>query len=142
MGFFGTIAEHGHPVILGLRLKIEKNKISEMEALALRKTSGVFSEPQNLVDKPIFHQALTPSQRRRRAELIRVANSCFEGMAAGTGKNTSFDKDCQRIGNGVITSNDPASKSPITRMSCGSQFATGLTKVITRVQERRFPGRG
>jgi hypothetical protein len=24
-------------------------------------------------------------------------------------------------------------------MSCGAQFATGFTKVITRVQERRFP---
>lgn len=60
-------------------------------------------------------------------------------MEAGTDKNTPFDKDCQRIENGVITSNDPSSKSEITRMSCGAQFATGFTKVITRVQERRFP---
>jgi hypothetical protein len=59
VGFFGTIAEHGHPVILGLRLKIEKNQIGEMEVLALHKTSGVFCEPQNLADKPIFHQALS-----------------------------------------------------------------------------------
>jgi hypothetical protein len=109
--------------------------ISEMEAIALRKTSGVFSEPQNLVDKPIFHQALSNTERRPRAELIRVANSYFEGMEAGTDKNTPFDKDCQRIENGVITSNDPASKSEITRTSCGAQFARGL--VITRVQERR-----
>ena len=53
VGFFGTIEEHGHPGIQGLRLKIDNRKISEMEVLALRKTSGVFSEPQNLVDKPI-----------------------------------------------------------------------------------------
>ncbi len=99
----------------------------------------MFSEPQNLVDKPIFHQALAPSERRPRAELIRVANSHFEGMEAGTDKNTPFDKDCQRIENGVITSNDPTSKSPVTRMSYGAQFATGFTKVITRVEERRFP---
>ena len=135
MGFFGTIEEHGHPVILGLRLKIDGNKkISEIEGIALRKTAGVFSEPQNLVHKPIFHQALAPSERRPRTELIRVANSYFEGMERGTDKNTPFDKDCQRIENGVITSNDPASKSEITRMSCGAQFATGFTKVITRVK--------
>jgi hypothetical protein len=139
VGFFGTIEEHGHPVTLGLRLKIDDKKISEMEVIALRKTSGVFSEPQNLVDKPIFHQALAPRERRQRAELIRVGNSYFEGMEAGTDKNTPFDKDCQRIENGVITSNDPTSKSAITRMSCGEQFATGSTKVTTRVQERRFP---
>lgn len=126
-------------MILGLRLKIENHKISEMEVIALRKTSSVFSEPQNLVDKPIFHQSLAPSERRPRAELIRVANSYFEGMEGGTDENTPFDKDCQRIENGMITSNDPTSKSEITRMSCGAQFATGFTKVITRVQERRFP---
>ncbi len=66
MGFFGTIEEHGHPVILGLRLKVDNKKISEMEVVALRKTSGVFSDPEDLMDKPIFHQALTPSQRRPR----------------------------------------------------------------------------
>ena len=44
VAFFGTIEEHGHPVILGLRLKIDgsNKKISEMEVVALRKTSGVF----------------------------------------------------------------------------------------------------
>ena len=42
-------------MILGLRLKIEGGKkISEMEVVALRKTSGVFSEPQNLVDNRSF----------------------------------------------------------------------------------------
>jgi hypothetical protein len=98
MGFFGTIEEHGHPVILGLRLKIDNNPklhinvISEMEVVALRNTSGVFSHPEDLVDSPIFHQALAPSERRPRAELIRVADSYFEGMEAGTDKNTPFDK--------------------------------------------------
>jgi len=139
VGFFGTIEENGHPVILGLGLKVEDRKISEMEVLGLRKTTGVFSEPQNLVDKPVLHQALAPSERRPRAELIRVANSYFEGMQAGTDKNTPFGKDCQRIENGVITSDDPTSKSEISRMSCGAQFATGFTKVITAVKERRFP---
>jgi hypothetical protein len=137
--FYGTIEEHGHPVIFGLRLKIDAQKISEMEVIALRKTAGVFSEPQNLADKPIFHQALAPSERRPRTELIRVANIYFEGMEAGIDKNTPFNKDCQRIENGVITSNDPSSKTELTRMSCGAQFTTGFTKVITRVQERCFP---
>jgi hypothetical protein len=62
----------------------------------------------------IFHQALAPTEGRPRAELIRVANSYFEGIEAGTDKNTPFDEDCQRIENGVITSNDPSSKSEIT----------------------------
>jgi hypothetical protein len=62
-----------------------------------------FADPQaghvgffGTIEEPIFHQALTPLERRPRAELIRVANTYFEGMEAGTDKNTPFDKDCQR----------------------------------------------
>jgi hypothetical protein len=139
VGFFGTIEEHAHPVILALRLKIDSRKISEMEALVVRKTAGVFSEPQNLVDKPIFTQALAPAERRPREELIRVANSYFEGLEQATEKVTPFDKDCQRIENGVITSNNPDGANAIQKMSCGEQFATGFSKVITQVRDRRFP---
>jgi hypothetical protein len=74
-----------------------------------------------------------------RDELVTVANSYFEGLEKATNKYTPFDKNCKRIENGVVTSNDPASKNPITRMSCGDQFATGFSKIITRVQDRRFP---
>jgi hypothetical protein len=41
VGFYGSIEEHGHPAILGLRLKIEDRKIGEMEAIALLLRSPV-----------------------------------------------------------------------------------------------------
>ncbi len=34
MGFFGTLEEHGHPAILGLRLKVDNRRIGEMKAVA------------------------------------------------------------------------------------------------------------
>ena len=140
VGFYGSLEEHGHPAILGLRLKIEDRKISEMEALVLRSTArGTFSAVGDLKLAPIMTQALAPSEKRSRDELITVANSYFEGMEQGTDKNTPFDKDCKRIENGVVTANDPGNTKQISRLSCGAQFATGFTKVITKVQERRFP---
>jgi hypothetical protein len=140
VGFYGSIEEHGHPAILGLRLKIEDRKISEMEAIALRSTArGTFSAVGDLNLAPIMTQALAPSEKRSRDELITVANSYFEGMEKGTDKETPFDKDCKRIENGVVTANDPGNAKEISRLSCGAQFATGFTKVITKVQERRFP---
>lgn len=36
-------------------------------------------------------------------------------------------------------SNHPGNAKQISRLSCGAQFATGFTKVITKVQERRYP---
>jgi hypothetical protein len=68
-----------------------------------------------------------------------IANSYFEGLEKATDKHTPFDKDCQRIENGVITANNPKGTTDIQRMSCGAQFATGFSKIITHVQDRRFP---
>jgi len=140
-GFFGSLEEHGHPAILGLRLKIENRRIAEMETIVIRATArGSFSAVQDLKDQPLLNQSLESSERRSRDELITVANSYFEGMEKGTDKFTPFDKDCLRIENGVVTSNDRDPKAKeISKMSCGAQFATGFTKVITKVQDRRFP---
>ena len=85
VGFYGTLEEHGHPAILGLRLKVERRRISEMEAFIIRSTArGTFSDVDNMLDIPLLTQALKPTQRRPRDELIRIANSYFEGMVAGT----------------------------------------------------------
>jgi ribosomal protein S27AE len=134
------VEAHGHASIVGIRLKIENQRISEMEAIVIRSTArGSFSDIKGMVDRPLLTQPLTAPQRRDRDTLITVANSYFEGMEKGTDKNTPFDKDCQRIENGVITANHADDTIPIRRESCGAQFATGFTKIITNVRERRFP---
>jgi hypothetical protein len=139
-GFYGTLEEHGHPAILGPRLKIENRKISEMETIIIRSTSrGSFSSPQELKDQPLLNATVAPADRNTRDEMVTIANSYFEGLEKATDKYTPFDKKCKRIENGQVTSNDPNSKNPITRMSCGEQFATGFSKIITKVEDRRFP---
>jgi hypothetical protein len=101
-GFYCTLEEHGHPAILGLRLKIENRKISEMETVIIRSTArGSFSSPQDLKDQPLLNATVAPADRNTRDEMV--------------------------------TSNDPNSKNPITRVSCGEQFGTGFSKIITKV---------
>ena len=142
VGFFGTLEEHGHPAILGLRLKVERLRISEMEAFIIRSTArGTFSDVDNMHDIPLLTQSLTAAQRRPREELIRIANSYFEGMVAGTDAPIPFADDCTRIENGVVTANNPAAETAMAfwKLSCREQFASGLTKVVTAVRERRFP---
>lgn len=84
---------------------------------------------------PIMTKPLAPSERRTRDELITASDAYFEGMEKGT----PFDPDCKRIENGVVTANDPGNAKQISRIPCGAQFATGFTRVITKVQERRYP---
>jgi hypothetical protein len=139
-GFFGNLEEHGHPAILALRLRIENRQIGEMEAIVIRSTArGGFAAPNDLTDKPIFSQPLAASERRSREELVRIANSYFEGLEQATAALTPFDKDCQRIENGAIMANNPAGQSEMLRMSCAEQFATGFSKIITKVRGRRYP---
>jgi hypothetical protein len=80
---------------------------------------------------------LDPERFRQIEELYHAAPALApEERAAipiskekGTDKFTPFDKDCLRIENGVVTSNDPNPQAKeISRMSCGAQFAAGFTK--------------
>jgi len=143
VGAFVTVKESGRHQILSLRLKVADGKISEIETLVVRpKTGVVFGAPEALTDKPIFHRALTPSQRRSRAELVRIANSYFEGLVQATETLTPFDDACQRIENGVVTANNPdvpAGGMAMWKMGCHAQFATHFSQFITRIRERRFP---
>jgi len=138
VGFMGVVNENGHPQILALRLKIENRKIAEMEAIVARSGPGSFASPQDLVDKPIFHEALAPGDRPSREELVRIANSYFEGLEKATDKLTPFDPNCTRIENGAVTANNPKGQG-MAKMTCGEQFATGFSPFITRVRERRYP---
>jgi hypothetical protein len=139
--FMGVIRENDHPQITALRLKIEKGKISEIEAIIAR-NGGPNSQgkPEGLVDKPIFSEVLPPSDRRPREEMISIANSYFEGLNQVTGKITPFDSNCTRVENGNITANNPNGRG-MQKLSCGAQFDTGFSSFI-KVREgvdRRFP---
>ena len=139
---FVTLRESGHHQILAVRLKVAAGQITEIEAIVVRPKPGlVFGAPQDLTDKPIFHQALTPSQRRPRKELVRIANSYFEGLTHATEALTPFDDGCQRIENGVVTANnpDPGGGLKMWKLGCHAQFATHFSQFITRIRDRRYP---
>ena len=142
VGVYATLEEHGHPAILGLRLMIVERQIREMEALVIRSTArGTFSDIPNMKENPLLTAALTEPEKRPRAEMARIANSYFEGLVNGTDAETPFADDCERVENGVVTANNPSAETAMAmwKMSCREQFATGLTKVITDIRERRFP---
>jgi hypothetical protein len=145
IGFFGTVRESGRLALLALRLKVAGGRISEIETVVARTQSGSpgtnsgLARFAELKDQPLFHGALAADDQHSRDELVRIANSCFEGLEQATGKLTPFDPGCTRIENGTVTANNPDSPRPIGKMTCGQQFDTGFSKFITAVRERRFP---
>jgi len=169
VAFIGTMREVNaptpNPVILGLRLKIQNRQVSEIENIVVRDVLAANNLEKRIAPNPIFLEAIPPAQRATRAELIRVGNLYLSTLEKSDGKSVPpFDDECQRVQNGVQTTNNPdaiAQMTPppaparggkqapeppkpqglqinITAMGCAEQFKLGYFNFVRRVRDRRF----
>jgi hypothetical protein len=144
VSWFGVIEEHGVPAIMGLRLRLDGGAIAEAETIVCRKVDlspfpGIegYTAPRALMlaDVP-------PAARRSRAEMIAVANGYFETLEQNDGTlHAEFTEDCERIENGVQTTNNPNAfeNYPIAALGCAEQFRKGHFVFDDRLRDRRFP---
>jgi hypothetical protein len=107
-GIVATIRENGTPAILLLRLKVANHKISEVEQLVHRGEGADALEKRGV--NSVWAQALEPAQRIPRAEMIKIANSYFEGILHSSGDSVQFDLRCNRILDGFQDTNNPTAK--------------------------------
>jgi hypothetical protein len=168
VGFEGTMQEAGQAVIVAVRLRIENRQISEIETIVSR---GQFAQggAANLeklgTPRKAFLEDIPPAERTSRIELIKTANKYFSGMQQDDGKGdySFFGDDCNRLENGMQTTNnltpmpgltaagtprpapsakyDPALK-PTTYSagwSCADQFRSGLLHFVSLIRDRRYP---
>ncbi|BAK67189.1 hypothetical protein SLG_25140 [Sphingobium sp. SYK-6] len=135
---FAEVEENGTRALLNLRLRVVDRKISEMEAIVAREDKRPLEASY---DKPAFHAVVPPAKRSSRAELIRIADSYFEGIVQATGKLTPFHPDCIRFENGTQTTSSKAERyvGTLHAVGCQAQFDSGFSKFVTDVRERRFP---
>ena len=154
VGFMGVVLENDLPVILALRLKVKKGRITEIEQIVAReafvplggdpaKGSGAPLERQGS-PHAIFLEPLAPGERVARPEMIAIANSYFSALERNDGKkHVPFDKECNRQENGFRTTNNPKldrRQSPVRifGMSCEEQFKQGYLAFVTAIRDRRF----
>ena len=101
VGFEGTMQEAGQPVIVAVRLKVENQKISEIETIVAR---GQFAQggAANLEKlgspRAAFLEDVPAGERASRLDLIKTANKYFSGMQQDDGKHdySFFGDDCDR----------------------------------------------
>jgi hypothetical protein len=137
-GVFALVQENGNPAILELRLKIVKNKITEIETLVARKETTSLFKPEGLTEpRPAFLEAVPAGDRPARAEMISIVNKYFDGIEQGNGDIVPFDKDAVRIENGMQTCPSSAS-SALGALSCQAQLSTKIFTYIQSVSPRRF----
>ncbi|MBZ5501948.1 MAG: hypothetical protein LAN59_06830 [Acidobacteriia bacterium] len=142
--FLGALQENGAPIILALRLKVEIRRITEIETVVTRKEAGSFARPEAFVAKPIFSETLAPPERRSRQNMIAIANSYFSAIERGNGtKYVPFDKDCNRVEDGVQTTNNPSlspsgNSTSVFGLGCAEQIKLGEFQPDTAIRDRRF----
>ena len=128
---------------MALRLKVVAGAITEAETIVCR--SMEFG-PFPVIDdarrpRPLMLADVPQAQRRPRERMISIADGYFDTLQLNDGTLfTAFTDDCDRIENGLQTTNNPTMPDyPIAAMGCADQFRQGQYIYDDRLRDRRFP---
>jgi hypothetical protein len=142
VAMFGAVNERGAVSPFVVRLVVRDGAISRAEMLVRRKAS----EPRMMADpkfekKPMFDEVIPAGERLPRARLISIADGYFDTLQLNDGTLfTQFDDRCNRIENGVQTTNNEELKqlSPSLAMGCAEQFRLGYFRYDDRLRDRHY----
>jgi hypothetical protein len=130
-GFYGGINEKGLLGMLALRLKVQADRITEIEAIVVREqlrpgtenadaglagdTAGIMT-PRMLNElhsggfdrmDPLLLQTVPRTGRASRAELITLTDRYYDAFAKRQGTLVPFDDNCERRENGIAATGNP-----------------------------------
>jgi hypothetical protein len=116
VGTHSVIEEGKNTVLLLVRLKVEKKKITEIETQVTRITpGGMFSKPTELKEvRPAMTMIPPKDKRNSREELIKIGLKYPEGLKLGSfvKADAPFGPDAYRIENGYIMAGKGCSRPP------------------------------
>ena len=123
------------------RLAVVDGGIAEVEAVIARNADEGFPfKPQKFEPKPAMEAVVPEGERSERDELVALANGYFETIELNDGTiNTRFHPHCNRVENGVQTTNNADFPVPVARLGCEEQFRLGNYRYDDRLRGRRFP---
>ncbi|MXO70554.1 hypothetical protein [Alteraurantiacibacter buctensis] len=143
VSWIGVIEERGHPAIMMMRLAVTPDgALSEIETIICREHEyGPFPNFEGYdKPRPLLLADVPEGERSSREELIRIANGYFETIELNDGTlHTQFTDDCNRIENGLQTTNTEIEGYPIARMGTADQFRLGQYIYDDRLRDRRYP---
>lgn len=125
-----------------IRLEVgEDGLITGIETVVARnKDEGFPFGPQHYVRKPVLEEIIPPAERMSREDLLRISNGYFETIERNDGTiRTAFHPNCNRVENGVQTTNNADFPLPVARLGCEAQFALGWYRYDDELRARRFP---
>ena len=141
VALFTTITETRDVSGACIRLGLRGNAIAEVETIVVRQADEalVFPDPE-FERKPVMETPVPAKERSDRDSMIALADGYFSTLEKNDGTiRTKFHAGCNRIENGVQTTNNPDFFVPVAHLSCEEQFAQGNYRYDDRLRGRRFP---
>lgn len=147
VAFLGSVREDDIPAVIAVHLTLRNRRVAAAEVFIQRNEKS--AEGFDKIGYT-WMDVVPSGERLSRAELIRVANLYFSGLERNDGKgNYPFTDDCNRIENGMYSTNLPTPKGetrpdPKTaerysgQWSCREQFESGLLYFVSRIRDRRY----
>ena len=146
VGYFGVIDEGASSAIVTVRLRVDRQRISEAEWFIARKgdpglngpqqpgqSPGNFFDPDNLALNPPPEKAKSPL-RLSRESMVAVTNSYFDGITAHDGSIILAHPGCPRLENGTTVTGRAAGPGAVT--DCTSNLQTINVEMVAA---RRYP---
>jgi hypothetical protein len=141
VALFTSVEETDAVSPCAIRLAVHAGEVEQVEIVVARnKDEGFPFLGQAFEDKPVMLAEVPEAERISRAEMIQLANGYFETIERNNGMiRTRFHPHCNRVENGVQTTNNPDFPLPIARLGCEEQFALGWYRYDDELRARRFP---
>ena len=124
-----------------IRIGLRGDAVAEVETIVVRQADEalVFPDPK-FERKPVMEVVVPEAERVSRAEMIALADGYFATLENNDGTiRTKFHSGCNRIENGVQTTNNPQFFVPVAGLPCEEQFRLGNYRYDDRLRGRRFP---
>ena len=140
--WFGIVEESGDAAVMALRLGVTGGRIAEIETIVCRPSElGPFPQiDDERRPRALMLEEVPEGQRTPRERMVALADGYFDTLQLNDGELfTHFTDDCDRIENGLQTTNTQIENYPIAAMGTADQFRLGQYVYDDRLRDRRFP---
>ena len=146
-GFIGSVRENGRGAVIDIRLKLDGDKISEIETFIIRDALFCSRVEEMGAPEAVWLESVPADQRLPRDVLAAQVNKYFESMQRndGMGDYSFFDRECNRLEHGLQTTNlkDPTAyghshDTSFATKSAEEQWKSGFLGFVTEIHSRRF----
>src|SRR5512139_1796883 len=117
VGLFTTVVETNDESACTIRLGCADSAVAEVEIVVVRQAdSGLKFENQRFERKPVLEEIVPPESRATREQMIALADGYFSTLEMNDGRIlTRFHPGCNRVENGVQTTNNAEFFVPVAR---------------------------